>query len=81
MSEKVILGEKYKDTISGFVGIAVCRSTWLHGSITVNLQGYVSEDGKVPDTEVFNEARLVSIKDTGIGYLKREPKDPLDGSG
>lgn len=45
---KINLGDKVKDSVTGFSGIAIGRTTWLHGCdrITVQPEG-VDKQGKL----------------------------------
>ena len=54
------LGEKVKDDITGFEGIAVARCYYISGCIRIGVQGQVKQDGSVPDPEWFDEDRLES---------------------
>lgn len=57
------LGDEVRDTISGFKGIAVGRTTWLFGCdrITVHPQG-LTKEGKTFETQAFDEPQLVVVK-------------------
>jgi hypothetical protein len=57
-----MLGTKMRDTITGFEGVVVCYSQWLTGCNTFGLQAEVNKDGKVPETEWFDENRCEVIK-------------------
>lgn len=54
------LGEKFKDTITGFEGTATGRYTFLYGNTLVELSG-VNNDGD-PKSHVFDAARLSSVE-------------------
>ena len=57
------LGDKVKDSVSGFKGIAIGRTMWLHGCarITVHPEG-ITKEGKLFETQVFDEPQLVVIQ-------------------
>jgi len=59
---KINLGDKVKDTVTGFKGIAIARTIWLHGCarITVQPEG-VQKDGKLYETQVFDEPQLIVL--------------------
>lgn len=59
----VQLGDKVKDSVTGFTGIAIGRTTWLHGCdrIIVQPEG-VNKDGKLFETNSFDEPQVVVIK-------------------
>jgi hypothetical protein len=56
------LGQKVKDPITGFKGIAVCRMDWLTGCTRIGVQAPVGKDGKVIPVEYFDEPQLEKIK-------------------
>lgn len=65
---KINLGDKVKDSVTGFTGIAVARTTWLHGCdrITIQPEG-LTKEGKVHDNHTFDEMQLVIVK---VGTIK-----------
>lgn len=54
----VNLGDKVTDVITGFVGIAVAKAMWLNGCARIGVQGVMTKDGKVPETEWFDEQQV-----------------------
>lgn len=56
------LGDEVKDVITGFQGIAVARTFWLHGCDRIVIQPPVKEDGKHPDNCCFDEPCVEVIK-------------------
>lgn len=61
----ITLGDKVKDTITGFTGIVVSRTVWLNGCIRLGVQGPL-KDGKVPDAEHFDESQIALVKSKAI---------------
>lgn len=59
----VELGDKVKDSITGFVGIAVAVTKWIHGCdrIAVQPQG-VKEDGQPYEACNFDVLQLVVVE-------------------
>ncbi len=57
-TEPVMLGQKYRDTITGFVGTATARTDYLYGCVRVVLEGRGKEG--TPEEWVFDEQRLVT---------------------
>lgn len=55
----VTLGEKYRDSITGFEGVAVARYTYLNGCVRIDLER-ADKDGK-PESWIFDEQRLVAV--------------------
>lgn len=64
---KINLGDKVKDSVTGFTGIAVARTTWLHGCDRITIQPEkLSKEGKVVDNNTFDEMQLVLVKANAI---------------
>ena len=57
MDEKIKLGSKVRDTITGFSGVATARSGYLHGSPRVLVEGRVTAEGRL-NSDWFEESRL-----------------------
>ena len=68
------LGDKVKDNITGFTGIANCRSIYLNGCISIQvISNKLGSDGKEID-EWFDEQRLeITSKAKSGGPQKRPP--------
>lgn len=61
------LGDKVRDTITGFKGTAVARTMWLHGCARIVIQPEgVDKDGKVFENQSFDEPQLIVLKSTKI---------------
>lgn len=56
------LGDRVKDPITGFTGIVVCETIWLHGCIRLGVQPEKVKDGKVRDASYFDQSQLVLVK-------------------
>lgn len=56
------LGDKVKDSVTGFVGIAVGRTKWLHGCERISVQPLVDKDGKCPEVMAFDAPQLIVVK-------------------
>lgn len=59
--QPVTLGEKYRDKISGFEGVAIARYEVLHGCVRVQLETGKDNEVKEP---VFDEQRLEPVAPT-----------------
>jgi hypothetical protein len=55
------LGKTYRDTVTGFVGVCVSKSIWMTGCSTSGLTPPVDKDGKVLDTQWFDDGRLYEL--------------------
>ena len=59
---KIELGDKVRDPISGFEGIAIGRTEWLYGCSRVGVKPMqVNSDGKTVEPEWFDEPQLVLV--------------------
>ena len=72
MGTKVELGDEVMDRISGFKGIAVARTVWLHGCERITVQPKVDKDGKRQDMETFDEPQMEVVEANGV--LKATPR-------
>ncbi|KKN02004.1 hypothetical protein LCGC14_1122090 [marine sediment metagenome] len=59
----IVLGEEYVDKITGFAGVAVGLTFWLHACERVGLQSAkLTKDGKVADLEWFDIPGVDHVK-------------------
>ncbi len=80
MSHEVTLGNTVQDRVSGFMGIAVARHSYLQGCDRVSVQPPVDEENKLPDLKVFDEPDL-EVLDEGVAARyspSTEGEDPLE---
>ena len=56
------LGDTVKDTITGFTGVVVCDSKWLHGCRRLSVQPRELKDGKPIDIQSFDEPQLELVE-------------------
>jgi hypothetical protein len=56
------LGDEVKDEVTGFQGIAVARTEWLHGCKRIVIQPPLGKDEELKDSATFDEPQLVVIK-------------------
>lgn len=52
------LGQKVRDRITGFIGIAIARTEWINGCIRIAVQAPVDKDGKHTDALSFDEPQV-----------------------
>ena len=55
------LGSTVRDKLTGFVGVVVCRTEWLHSCVSLGVQGDVLHDGKPTDPVYIDLPRLEVI--------------------
>lgn len=59
---KINLGDKVKDSVTGFTGIAIGRTQWLHGCDRIIVQPAVDKTGKMGENAQFDEPQLILVK-------------------
>lgn len=70
---KVTLGKTYKDSISGFEGIAIARATYLYGCVRVNISPTkLKPDGDFLPDCWFDEPQLVAVRSKKAIKKKKE---------
>lgn len=62
----IYLGDKVRDKVSGFEGIAVTRHTYLNGCNRISVQPAIDKDGKLPEYEAFDEPQLEVIESMAV---------------
>ncbi len=67
MSEKIMLGDRVKDRITGFTGIAVSSTEYLNGCIRIAVDPPVDKDGKSVDQQWFDHQQM-NIVEAGAFY-------------
>ncbi len=73
---KIKLGEKVKDIVNGFTGIAISRTEFLNGCIQYQIQAKKLKDNAVNNMDV-DEEQLVKVDD---GILKKKKVTNTGGS-
>ena len=73
---KIQLGDECRDTVTGFVGIATVRSEYISGCARVGLQPPVDKDGKIPDSQHFDEPMLEMTKPKKVPDLPSNKGGP-----
>ncbi|GAF86063.1 unnamed protein product [marine sediment metagenome] len=74
---KIKLGDRVRDKITGFTGIATARTEWLYGCICITIQGERLEKGVPIEPHTFDQSSLEEVK-TSTG-IKRDKEDPPAG--
>lgn len=71
------LGEKVKDSLTGFEGIVVAKAEYLDGCIRFQvLPEKLMKDGKIADPEWLDEGRLIKSKKPGGPQDEPPSRDP-----
>jgi len=62
----IVLGQKARDVITGFTGVAIARTEWLNGCVRVTIQPPLDKDKKHVQSETFDEEQLEVVKSEPI---------------
>jgi len=73
---KIKLGVKARDKITGFEGIVTGSVEYLYGCDQWGLTPVVTKEGKTPATEIFDEGRVEYVSK---GVLPKEVKVAKNG--
>ncbi len=57
------LGNKVRDSLTGFEGIAIGRTEWMYGCTRIGIDPVGLHDGKPIDTQWFDEQRVELVED------------------
>ena len=74
---KIKLGDKVRDTVSGFEGIAFGQTLFLHGCTRIGVQPVVDKDGKLPEAQWFDEPQLVKVSAKAVETGSRKTGGPM----
>lgn len=67
METKIQLGDVARDTITGFTGVVIADTKWLHGCRRLTLQPAKLDDKGAPVmSQTFDEPQLERLPDTPI---------------
>ncbi len=53
---KIVLGQRARDRITGYVGVVVGRTEWLNGCVRFGIQSELLKYGVPTETQWFDEA-------------------------
>lgn len=71
------LGDKVRDNITGFTGIAIGRTEWLHGCARITIQpDKLDKDGKTLDACTFDEQQVELVKAQPVKVSKQASAGP-----
>jgi hypothetical protein len=66
MTGRIQLGDRVRDRITEYEGIAIARTEWLYGCVRLGVQrSGVDKDGKPFEPQTFDEGQLVVV-DAGV---------------
>lgn len=75
MSDNIELGDIARDKITGFTGVVIAKTSWLHGCNRFTLCPRGLKDGKPIDSHSFDEPQL-SVVSRGEFTQHRETGGP-----
>lgn len=70
---EVELGDVVQDNITGFKGVAVSVTQWIHGCRRIGIQPMEMHDGKPIEALSFDEPQLLIIQKDTTFSAKRQP--------
>lgn len=76
MSDTINLGDEAKDTVTGFAGIVVGITEWLHGCRRLIVQPTKLHDGKPIEAISFDEPQLELVRSARAKVGSRETGGP-----
>jgi hypothetical protein len=74
---KVELGDKVKDTITGFAGKVVCITSWITGCDRVGVQPPVGKDKIMPEMCMIDEPLLEIVEKRKVQKKKSTKGGPI----
>ena len=74
----ITLGDLVKDSVTGFTGIVVARTEWLHGCVRMSVQPQKLVDGKIVDTATFDVPQLILLKSASVKNGSSKNGGPRD---
>ena len=80
------LGQRVRDVVTGFEGVADCRMEWLNGCVRVQVQPPARREKKdgpqyVQDSKVFDEEQLEVLDDEPIALPRHKTRPAQTGGG
>lgn len=88
---KIELGTIVKDRVTGVVGVAENRATFMYGCDRYCVQPRIKDDGTIPDSVMLDEPQLEILDETPVMPAPAEPRqlvllgqavtDPIRGVG
>ncbi len=72
------LGDKVRDSITGYSGIVVAITEWLYGCRRIGVQAQELKDGKPVEECWFDEQRLTETPKATTGGPRNDPSRASD---
>lgn len=74
--ERIALGDRVKDQISGFCGIVVAITVWLNGCRRITIQPEAMHEGKLLENQTFDEHTIMVIAPAVFPSSASQPDSP-----
>ncbi len=72
------LGDKVKDRITGFTGIAVGKTDWIYGCTRIGVQPEMDKEGKLQEVQWFDILSLDVVEKNAINRQKNMEKETTE---
>ena len=72
------LGDKVKDRITGFTGIAVGKTDWIYGCTRIGVQPEMDKEGKLQEVQWFDTLSLDVVEKNTINRQKNMEKETTE---
>lgn len=73
------LGDRARDQVTGFEGVVVARTVWLHGCVRVTLQPQKLDAGKIIEPQTFDEKQLTLVRRSVVASTPEEKRPTTTG--
>lgn len=70
---RVEVGDKVKDSMTGFKGVAVARCEYLNGCVSIEIQPVKLNNGAMLETKWIDEQQLIGESKAGNGGPQSRP--------
>jgi hypothetical protein len=77
MSSKIELGDVVRDSITGFQGVVIGTTQWIHGCIRLTIQPQELKDGRPIEVGTFDEPQLVLVTKAAIARGNPKTGGPI----
>lgn len=71
--QEIKLGQKVRDTVTGFVGVATSKVEYMNGCVQFCVKPSVDEDGKMQDGHYIDIDQLEVVDETTKRMVKEKP--------
>jgi len=74
----ISLGDKVKDTVTGFLGIVVGTTRWLNGSVSCGVQADYLDEADLPGQIIWIDEHQLDL--VVAGKVRRGPRNTSTGA-